>query len=327
MRRRRRQNLIVTGLVLLLVLILAFSVFRIVQKLSDIPGEDTMQTTVSKTIVHEGVEYFPRQDIDVFLLMGVDKYGPVEDSGSYNNDGETDMVMLLVFDQAAETFSVLNLNRDTMLEMPVLGVGGRPAGTSYGQIALAHTYGSGLEDSCENTVAAVSGLLNGIRIDHYIAMNMDAIAVLNDAVGGVSVNVTEDFSAAGTDIPMGETVLYGQQAIDYVRYRMDVGDQMNVSRMERQNQYVAAFLTALRRKMETDSDFVVKTYEDAAPYLVTDCSSTVLSSVLEHYGHYGLGETVTLEGENRKGEVYMEFYADPDALKQLTVDLFYAPKH
>ena len=30
------------------------------------------------------------------------------------------------------------------------GARGEYADTSYGQLALAHTYGSGLEDSCEN---------------------------------------------------------------------------------------------------------------------------------------------------------------------------------
>ena len=42
-----------------------------------------------------------------------------------------------------------------------------------GQLALAHTYGSGEEDSCENTVLAVENLLYGVGIDHYVSLTMD----------------------------------------------------------------------------------------------------------------------------------------------------------
>ena len=48
----------------------------------------------------------------------------------------------------------IQLNRDTMTEIQILGVNGEPAVTMTGQLALAHTYGSGEEDSCENTVLA-----------------------------------------------------------------------------------------------------------------------------------------------------------------------------
>ena len=108
-----------------------------------------------KTITVNGIDFFPRQDITVVLVMGIDTTGEMVDSGSYNNDGESDVVALLVFNEETETFSVININRDTMVDMPVLGLGGKKAGTAYQQLALAHTYGTGLEDSCENTKETV----------------------------------------------------------------------------------------------------------------------------------------------------------------------------
>ena len=35
---------------------------------------------------------------------------------------------------------------------------------------------------------------------------------------------------------------------------------------------------------------------------------------------------LSLEGENRQGEKHVEFYLDEDALEDLRLELFYAPK-
>jgi LCP family protein required for cell wall assembly len=125
--------------------------------------------------------------------------------------------------------SILYLNRDTMVQMPVLGLGGKEAGSVRAQLALAHTYGNGLEESCENTRRTVSDFLNGISIDYYISMRMDAIAMLNDAVGGVTVLVEDDFSQVDSSIPKGLVTLRGEQALNFVRSRKDLGDQLKAA--------------------------------------------------------------------------------------------------
>ena len=105
-----------------------------------------------------------------------------------------------------------------MTQIQILGVTEEPAGSFTGQLALAHTYGSGEEDSCENTVLAVSNLLYGMEIDHYVSLTMDGVALLNDLVGGVPVEVLDDFSGIDDSLVQGETVtLRGRQALTYVR--------------------------------------------------------------------------------------------------------------
>ena len=284
------------------------------------------ETQPSKTITRDGVDYFPRQDITTVLVLGIDRFGKVEDSGAYTNTGAADMDVLLIFDETAKKCTMLQLNRDTMLEMPVLGLGGKPAGTMVGQLALAHTFGTGLEDSCENSRQAISDFLYGNRIDYYVSMNMDAIAILNDAVGGVTVNVTEDFSSVDPTIKMGEMTLKGQQAITYVRSRQGVGDQQNTSRMQRQQEYLQGFLKALQAKRKDNSQFLLDAYEDAKDYLISDCSPNGLSVLLDRYSEYEIGEIVTPKGKSVKGEQYMEFHVDEKELDKLLLRLFYAPK-
>ena len=326
--RRLFSNPLMVIILLVLIIAFLFSGWKIIEILSHPadPQEESV-TPTSKTIVKDGVEYFPRQDISVMMLAGIDRTGPAEDSGSYNNTGNADMIALVIFDETNQTYQVLMLNRDTMVEMPALGLGGKQTGTVVGQLALSHTYGSGLEDSCENVRKTVSDLLNGISIDYYISISMDAVSLLTDAVGGVSVTVKDDFSAVDPSIPMGTTTLNGSQALNFVQGRGAVGNQMNVSRMERHKEYMNGFLDALDQQLEISDSFMLKTYDSLASYVVTDCSATTLNSLVNRYSKFTLQGITTLEGENVQVDQYMEFHADEDALEDLVLELFYSEKN
>lgn len=323
-KRRNLKNAAFFAVILILVLVFLISGLHILES-TVLQNGDIQETTGKKTIVRNGVEYFPRQDITVMLVMGIDQEGPVQDSGYYRNEGAADVVMLLIFDEEAKDYSILYLNRDTMLTMPVLGIDGRPAGNNFGQLALAHTFGNGLERSCENVKKTVSDFLYGLQIDYYVSMNMDAIATMNDAVGGVKVTVTEDFSKVDPTIPMGEVILRGQQAINYVRTRKNVGDQLNLSRIERQKDYIQGFFTAFKSSAQ-NANFLVDAYEEISPYIVTDCSTNALSGIVSRYEDYDLRQIVTPKGENVLSNEYYEFHVDEEALDKLILELFYRPK-
>ena len=324
--KKKKSSIFLRGILLILVLVILYSGLQILA--STVLQSPTPEYTQgsSKTIVRDGVEYFPRQDITVMMILGIDQAGPVQASNYYRNKGSADSVMLLVLDETVKDCTVLYLNRDTMLTMDVLGVRGEYAGTTFGQLALAHTYGTGLEDSCENVKNTLENFLHGVTIDYYLAMNMDAIPILNDAVGGVTVNVVDDFSKVNPSITMGELTLRGQQVIDYVRTRKDVGDQKNVTRMARQREYVNGFLEKLSTKEHEDINFAINFYEQAAPYIVTDCSVETLSGMLSRYLDFTISGAITPAGENRIEDGHYAFYTDEEKLDDLIVDLFYRPK-
>jgi LCP family protein required for cell wall assembly len=303
-----------------------FSGLQILESTVFSPRREEAARLESKKITRGGVDYYPRQDITVVMLLGIDQNGPVTASGSYNNPGAADMVALLIFDEKNETYSVLGLNRDAMVTMPVLGIGGKPAGTQRAQLALSHTQGSGLEDSCENTRTTVSELLYGLQIDYYFSMNMDAIAILNDAVGGVTVNVKDDFSAIDPTITKGQVTLRGQQAIHYVRTRRGVGDQLNLSRMDRQEEYISGFLAAMQTKAEQSESFILSAYEKTSPYIVTDVSVKQMSNLFHRFAKYEYTGMTNLEGKNVLTEEFYEFHIDEQKLDELILKLFYAPK-
>lgn len=310
---------------LILVLGIVYSGLQILE-LTVFYGREKEFEVQTKTITRDGVKYYPRQDINVILLMGINQEGTAH-AEAPNHGNSADMVALMVFDEKAQTCTVLNLNRDTMVDMPELNLEGKEIGTMYAQLAYAHTYGTGMEDSCENMKKTVSNLLGGVAIDYYVSMNVEAIAPLNDAVGGVTVNVVHDFSQVDATIPKGVVTLKGDQARAFVQSRWYVGDELNLSRIERQKEYMNSFVSAFKETVKnSDTGFVVDTYNEVAPYLVSDLPISTLTSMVERYIDYSLTGILSLEGENRLGEEIYEFYADEDKLEDLRLELFYAPK-
>lgn len=274
---------------------------------------------------YNGTAYARREDLETVLLLGVDKFEGETPEGYLNNQ-QADFLLLLVMDKENETCTPIQLNRDTMTQIQILGVTGEPAGTFTGQLALAHTYGSGEEDSCENTVLAVENLLYGMEIDHYVSLTMDGVALLNDLVGGVTVEVLDDFSGIDDSLMQGETVtLKGQQALTYVRSRGGMEDSSNLHRMERQRQYLSALQQQLKAAVQQEDGFTLDALLQLNEYMVSDCTVNQLSDLGDSLAAYQVSDILTTPGDAQEGEEFMEFTVDEAALQQLVMDVFYEP--
>jgi len=142
----------------------------------------------------------------------------------------------------------------------------------------------------------------------------------------VTVNVTDDFSQVDPSISTGRITLQGDQALTFVRTRKDVGDNMNLSRMERQKAYMHGFAEALKKQLGEDENLILSAYEAVAPYIVSDLPVSTLRGMVKRYQDYSVDSIVSPEGRNILGEQYYEFYADQEKLDKLVLELFYAPK-
>lgn len=283
------------------------------------------ESTVSVVNIGD-TEYTLNPNIQTMLVMGLDKFEGQIQNDAYYNDQQADFLMLLVIDDQAKTYSAIHINRDTMAEMNILGVAGDKAGTITQQIALSHTYGNGKEVSCRNTAEAVSQLLLDMKVNHYISVTMDAVPVFNDLVGGVQVEVLDDFSGIDDSLKKGETVtLRGEQALRYVRTRYGMEDSSNNTRMLRQQQYMKALLEQTEACMQQNENFIIDASVNMADYMVADRTVNQLQTLFNKLSSYTFNGIRSFEGDSFKGERFMEFYPDADSLKQIVVDLFYQP--
>lgn len=159
------------------------------------------------------------------LLMGLDGGEDSQDDGVQRADT---LMLARTYPDTGEV-RLLSIPRDLFLE----GVG--PDGEAD-RINSAYAYGG-----TEATVEAVEDLA-GVPVDHYVAADFEGFEEAVDSLGGVEVQVEEDY-LAHRGIPSGQQVLSGKEALLYARYRKTpTGD---LGRIQRQQE----LLTALRSQV------------------------------------------------------------------------------
>lgn len=322
--KRKLMRGLAVALLAVFLLTGAFLLLELWEKRQSIFPEQKTENTVYE---YNGVEYVKNEDVESFLILGLDKFEDAINNDSYNNDQRADFLMLLVFDNSEKKFTAVHLNRDTMVNMNVLGVAGQKIGTVNKQLALAHTYGNGRDVSCRNTADAVSELLNGVKVNHYLSITMDAVPILNDLLGGVEVTVLDDFSGIDDTLIKGETVtLHGDHALTYVRERYGLEDSSNSTRMVRQRQYMTAVYDKAMLEIENNDNFVIEASSKLADYIVSDRSVNQLQEIAKKLSQYKFTEIETLEGESVVKDGLMEFRPDADSIDKIVFELFYKKK-
>ena len=168
----------------------------------------------------------------------------------------------------------------------------------------------------------VKELLYGLPIEGFFSMSIEGIGTFNDALGGVTLTVPEDYTNIDPAFEQGaEITLSGSQAEKYVRSRDTNVEGSNNGRMERQVQFVSALFSQLK-EMETASQISYESlYQTMEPYLVTDLSVEQIKAMASYT--YLSDETEYVPGKVVPGEKNEEFHVDEDALQKLVLKMFY----
>lgn len=317
MKRNNSKNF----LVLLLIVLIVFFFFAYAYK--NKRDSETNNVSYSQYYEYNGKQYIQNDDLSLILFAGLDSYdNNIVDS--YRNNELSDCLVLLVLDRVNETVLPIQINRDTMCSYNILGIGGQITGEAYGQIALAHSYGSGDLDSLINSKDAVSKLLTDIYIDTYISLPMNAISILNDKADGVNVYIQDDFSGIDDTLVQGTTVLLkGSHALTFVRARSGMDDSSNIARMERQRVYLRALFDKCSNLVNNDSSFSQDALIAVGDYLIANTDTYGLSDIMNELLSYELLDAVKLEGTAKKGDMFIEFYPDEDKLEEFCINTFY----
>lgn len=278
-------------------------------------------------VLYQGEYYRYNKNIRTYLLMGIDNDGPAESVKSGTNGGQSDAMFLLVVDSENQKLSIISINRNTMTEIEMYDKNGTYLMTAQGQICLQHAYGDARRLSCTRTVSAVEKLFTNIPISGYVSINMGAIPTLNDAIGGVQVEVLQDlnYPSKNVNLTAKETVtLNGNEAYCYLRGR-DVNDFDSASdRLRREEQYMVAYMNQLKHYASGNASAIVNLYDEVEDYIVSNVDFAGLAGELLDY-EFSDSVMYTVPGHTQMGETYEEYVVDEEAFEDLLMEVFYVP--
>ncbi|MFD8753454.1 LCP family protein [Kitasatospora sp. NPDC059577] len=183
------------------------------------------------------------------LVIGTDsRAGLGREYGDEGSTGHADTTLLFHISKDRSNATVVSFPRDLMVPIPEcqtpqgkkipgsardmfnnsLGQGGRDAGCTWKTIE-------------KNT---------GIRVDHFIQVNFEAVKTLSTAVGGVEVCAAKDINDSDSHLKMakGRHVVQGEEALAFVRTRHAVGFGGDLSRIPLQQQFISSMI----RKIKSD---------------------------------------------------------------------------
>lgn len=167
------------------------------------------------------------------LVLGLD------DAVNMDNDEEkrADAILLISMENSTGKVRILNIPRDTWVEMP----------QNKGETRLSNVYAVGGAPLMVRTI----NQMFDISIHQYVVIDLATFGRIVDAVGGIDLyveqNMDYDDPEAELSIHMrqGYRHLDGKGAEYYLRYRSD--DLGDLGRTQRQQKFVKAFYAKLLR--------------------------------------------------------------------------------
>ncbi|MEH2945654.1 LCP family protein [Sporofaciens sp. JLR.KK001] len=293
--------------------------------LSDV--EDTPETRKEGLfITYKGKEYQYNEDVINFLCLGIDNSTPVEQANEIKGQGLADAIILVSINVESGKIKILAVPRDTYVPVKVYNDEGKFLREKNMQLTLQYYYGKTAEDSCELMVNAVSNLLFKVPIQRYCAINLEAIPILNDAIGGVDVQVLEDVEVGGKPYHAGDILhLQGKMAEDYIRDRNTDVFASSMGRLERQKQYMTNYFATAMAQVKGDLTLPVSIYQSLQGNMYTNVSVEDITYLVPELLDVALTaeDMSMIPGEVTQPDEHEAYMVNSEQLKELVVNFFY----
>ena len=279
-----------------------------------------------KVIKYGGKLYELNEDIISIVFIGVD-----DGSASDNGLQMSDAIYILTIDANTGRMVVLGVSRDMMADIDVYSDAGTFIDNERLQMAYSYAYGNSMDSRAKNTATALSRIFYGLPFNNYFAISMNELIRLNDLIGGVTLNSTVSFTSRvdGHEVLEGDMVtLYGKDAEFYIRTRDTSQLESNNSRMERQQQYIRAFLNTVIPAAKKDLHMLLVLNDEISVNADTNITASkityIASIALDHLRSSADLQYTSLKGEITAGE-FAEMNVTDEEIMRTMLDIFYKP--
>ncbi|KYD05504.1 MULTISPECIES: polyisoprenyl-teichoic acid--peptidoglycan teichoic acid transferase TagU [Heyndrickxia] len=219
LKKKKMKKRKIIGIILLVLILGAGAyVYSIYHSLTK--AVNTMHNPVDRKSSREKEIRFKDKDPISILMLGVDE--------RKGDRGRSDTMIVLTVNPTVKSVQMLSIPRDTRVEIVGKGT----------EDKINHAYAFGGVAMSMNTVEKFLD----IPVDYYIKVNMEGFEDIVNAVGGVTVNNTLDFSYGGYHFPKGEVNLDGKKALAFVRMRKE-DPRGDFGRNDRQRQVIQGVIS------------------------------------------------------------------------------------
>lgn len=186
------------------------------------------------------------------LIMGSDSRTGEGNTGYGEAEGQrSDTTLLVHIYEGRQSALIVSIPRDSLVTIPECkDFSGNTIAPTTQKFNAAFAIGGPV---C--TIKTIESLTN-VRIDKFVVVDFNAFKKIVDAIGGVEIclvtAVKDPIRAGGggtnLDLPAGYSTLNGDQALQFVRARENLGDGSDLSRIERQQAFMGAMVRDMSNK-------------------------------------------------------------------------------
>ncbi|QFQ97896.1 LytR family transcriptional regulator [Streptomyces phaeolivaceus] len=211
------------------------------------------------------------------LVIGTDKRTGTGNTkyGDAESVGHADTTILLHVSKDRSNATAMSIPRDMIVDVPECPTTQEDGSTkdiaATSNVRFNTSLGQyGRTPSC--TMRTVEEL-TGIKSDHFMVADFNAVKTLSTAIGGVEVCLAKDIkdSKSKLDLSAGKHTIEGEEALAFLRTRYSVGLGSDLSRIELQQQFLSSMIRQMKSKDTlTDPTKVLDLAEAATSALSVD---------------------------------------------------------
>lgn len=288
----KKVGIVLLVLILIIALAMGAGYFYIKSKLDMINYENEIPK--EEIEIPEGVEEQLSEYRNIVLL------GKDSEDTDYEN-GRSDCIIIVSINEKTKEVKLASVYRDTYLQIP---------GRSLDKVNHAYAYGG--------PALTMSTLNTNLDLDitEYVAVNFEATRDIVDAVGGVTITVTDAEATKISGISgAGTYLLNGSQALQYARIRKIDSDYQRTERMR--TVLEAVFEKA--KKMNVNE--LIKLANTILPEISTNISQSEIVSLIPQIAQYKVTDSIGWPYNTRGITLNGVWYGPPITLRSNVIQL------
>ncbi|MET9705768.1 LCP family protein [Streptomyces griseus] len=242
---RKKKALLWTGGVMAFVVVAGSAgAYALYQKLNGNIDAIDVGDAGSKNVVTDG----PMN----ILIIGTDKRTGKgnEGYGDKGSEGHADTTILFHVSEDRTNATAMSIPRDLVTEIPECETKNEDGTTTVIPGTANERFNTSLGQNGRNPGCTMQTVENitGLKPDHFMMVDFNAVKALTSAVGGVKVCMAKpiDDPKSHLKLPEGESKVEGEQALALLRTRDSFGNRSDLDRIKVQQQFLGSMIREMK---------------------------------------------------------------------------------